>query len=311
MSWSTRSRCGSRTPSYFYGRLRVPRVPRRARVPGLPRVHPHLRRRRQVMYNFATLGTRVDSLIGLRWVTRMPRTAGPRPPAGPLRCDHRYRLIAFDWDGTAVTSRAEHPEELAPAMERLLGAGITLVVITGTNAENVSGQIAPLLSAAALQRLFLMVNRGSEVYAYDTGGELARLWPRARRPRRTRRSTDAAGGARPARRRARPRDRHRPQPPQPAQDRPDPDARMGGSAQGADRRAARGRRPSGSGPSRAGSARSSTLTAEAGDRRGPPRRPHHHRRQAHRGRPHRQVRLDRLRDAPAGAAARRSCRKRS
>ena len=92
--------------------------------------------------------------------------------------DHRYRLIAFDWDGTAVTSRAEQPVELGAAMETLLTSGITLVVITGTNAKNVSGQIAPLLSVAARQRLFLMVNRGSEVYAYDTEGELERLWLR-------------------------------------------------------------------------------------------------------------------------------------
>ncbi len=63
-------------------------------------------------------------------------------------------------------------------METLLTAGVTLVVITGTNAKNVSGQIAPLLSVAARQRLFLMVNRGSEVYAYDTEGELERLWLR-------------------------------------------------------------------------------------------------------------------------------------
>jgi trehalose/maltose hydrolase-like predicted phosphorylase len=92
--------------------------------------------------------------------------------------DRRFRLIAFDWDGTAVTSRAERPAALGEAMEALLGTGITLTVITGTNARNVSGQIAPLLSVAARQRLFLMVNRGSEVYAYDTEGELERLWLR-------------------------------------------------------------------------------------------------------------------------------------
>ncbi len=96
---------------------------------------------------------------------------------GPLG-DHRYRLIAFDWDGTAVTSRADRPERLAEAMEHLLRAGVTLVVITGTNASNVSGQIAPLLSRAARSRLYLMVNRGSEVYAYDPEGELELLYRR-------------------------------------------------------------------------------------------------------------------------------------
>ena len=96
---------------------------------------------------------------------------------GPLG-EHRYRLIAFDWDGTAVTDRSEHPAELAQAMGRILGSGVTLAVITGTNAGNVSGQIAPLLSADALSRLYLMVNRGSEVYAYDTARALELLWRR-------------------------------------------------------------------------------------------------------------------------------------
>ncbi len=89
-----------------------------------------------------------------------------------------FRLIAFDWDGTAVTSRADRPTELAEAMEQLLMAGVALVVITGTNAKNVSGQIAPLLSVEARSRLYLMVNRGSEVYAYDAEGELDLLYRR-------------------------------------------------------------------------------------------------------------------------------------
>ncbi|HEU0192935.1 MAG TPA: hypothetical protein VFQ71_01980, partial [Gaiellales bacterium] len=92
--------------------------------------------------------------------------------------EHRYRLIAFDWDGTAVTGRSQHPADLARVMGRILESGVTLAVITGTNAGNVSGQIAPLLSATALSRLYLMVNRGSEVYAYDTGGDLELLWRR-------------------------------------------------------------------------------------------------------------------------------------
>ena len=96
---------------------------------------------------------------------------------GPLR-DHRYRLIAFDWDGTAVTDRSEHPAELARAMQRLLAEGVLLVVITGTNADNVGGQIAPLLTPSALSRLYLMVNRGSEVYAHEADGTRSLLWAR-------------------------------------------------------------------------------------------------------------------------------------
>jgi kojibiose phosphorylase len=96
---------------------------------------------------------------------------------GPLG-GHRYRLIAFDWDGTAVTDRSEHPAELARAMQRLLDEGVLLVVITGTNADNVGGQIAPLLTPSALSRLYLMVNRGSEVYAHEADGTRSLLWMR-------------------------------------------------------------------------------------------------------------------------------------
>ena len=92
--------------------------------------------------------------------------------------EHRYRLIAFDWDGTAVTSRAQKADELARAMAALLDQGVTLVIITGTNAKNVAGQIAPLLSPASLARLYMMVNRGSEVYAFDEEGRPERLWLR-------------------------------------------------------------------------------------------------------------------------------------
>jgi trehalose/maltose hydrolase-like predicted phosphorylase len=111
--------------------------------------------------------------VGDSTATHGGQPGGP----GPLG-DHRYRLIAFDWDGTAVEGRSERPVELAAAMESLLTAGVTLVVITGTNSKNVSGQIAPLLTPLARQRLYLMVNRGSEVYAYDANGDLERLWLR-------------------------------------------------------------------------------------------------------------------------------------
>lgn len=92
--------------------------------------------------------------------------------------EHRYRLIAFDWDGTAVTSPDEEPHALAEAMERLLAAGVILVIISSHGADDVSGQIAPLLPTPALGRLYLLVNRGSEVFGYSSEGDLEPLWQR-------------------------------------------------------------------------------------------------------------------------------------
>ena len=53
------------------------------------------------------------------------------------------------------------------------------------------------------------------------------------------------------------------------------------------------------------------MTGRRGEGRGPARPAHHHRREARRGRAHRQVRLDRLRDAKARARSAPSCRPRS
>ena len=147
-----------------------------------------------------------------------------------------FRLIAFDWDGTAVTSRADRPTELADAMEQLLMAGVALVVITGTNANNVSGQIAPLLSVEARSRLYLMVNRGSEVYAYDASGELELLYRREPTPEENTALDRTAEAVQAQLRDAygdRSRDRF--QPAQPPKNRPDSRAGVGRSAQVADR----------------------------------------------------------------------------
>ena len=225
--------------------------------------------------------------------------------------DHRYRLIAFDWDGTAVTSRAEQPAELGAAMETLLTTGVTLVVITGTNAKNVSGQIAPLLSVAARQRLFLMVNRGSEVYAYDTEGELERLWLRTATAAEEAALDRVANGVRDRLAaengleigiiRDRLNRRKIDLIPTPEWADP-PKQRIGELLAAVNERLA-------GVPGGIGAVIDADPAAlEAG---GPARLAHHHRRQAHRGRADRQVRLDRLSRPPAGSGAGDPARARS
>ncbi len=203
-----------------------------------------------------------------------------------------------------MTSRAERPEALAEVMESLLTAGVTLVVITGTNAKNVSGQVAPLLSVAARQRLFLMVNRGSEVYAYDTGGELERLWLRTATPAEEAALDRIANGVRDHLAAenglevgiVRDRLNRRKIDLIPTAEWADPPKdRIGELLEAVNARLAGV--PGGIGAV-------IELTRQAVHAGGPARRPHHDRRQAHRGRADRQVRLDRLPGAAARARAR-------
>ena len=150
-----------------------------------------------------------------------------------------------------------------------------------------------------------MVNRGSEVYAYDTAGRARAALAAGRERCREGPALDERGrrcgtGSPPTTESRSASSR----PPQPAQDRPDPEpewadppkARIGELLAAVDERL----RPL---PGGIGAVidMADAMAAEAA---GLPRRPHHQRRQARRDRAHRQVRLDRLPDAPAGARAR-------
>ncbi|MBS1151905.1 MAG: Maltose phosphorylase, partial [Myxococcaceae bacterium] len=78
-----------------------------------------------------------------------------------------FRLIAFDWDGTAVANRAEDASRLRGILERLLHAGVRVVVITGTHRGHLDRQLADAIRAPYKRRLHLATNRGSEVFGFD------------------------------------------------------------------------------------------------------------------------------------------------
>src|SRR5277367_878105 len=66
------------------------------------------------------------------------RTAGPSLPP---ELDHPFRLVALDWDGTAVVSRFADATRVVGLLDRLLGAGARIAVITGTSFDNVARQL--------------------------------------------------------------------------------------------------------------------------------------------------------------------------
>ena len=77
-----------------------------------------------------------------------------------------FRIIAFDWDGTAIISRKEDISELIIALKKLLKQGIYLAVITGTNFENIDKQFSSHITGFCKKNLFICTNRGSEVFGF-------------------------------------------------------------------------------------------------------------------------------------------------
>jgi trehalose/maltose hydrolase-like predicted phosphorylase len=80
----------------------------------------------------------------------------------------RFEAVVFDWDGTAVPDRAADASRLRVLVEQLSEAGVHLAVVTGTHLGNVDGQLRARPDGTG--RLYLCLNRGSEVYSVGTGG---------------------------------------------------------------------------------------------------------------------------------------------
>jgi trehalose/maltose hydrolase-like predicted phosphorylase len=82
--------------------------------------------------------------------------------------DRRFEAIVFDWDGTAVVDRKSDASSLRWLVESLCAAGMDLAVVSGTNGQNVDGQLDA--RPAGPGRLFICADRGSEVFAVDARG---------------------------------------------------------------------------------------------------------------------------------------------
>ncbi|MEO5728518.1 MAG: hypothetical protein ABI134_29375, partial [Byssovorax sp.] len=96
----------------------------------------------------------------------------------PPELERAFRLIVFDWDGTAVASRAADATLVAQALDRVLAAGTRAVIVTGTSFANVARQLDGHISPEHARRLHVSNNRGSEVYGFDRRGRPVLLWRR-------------------------------------------------------------------------------------------------------------------------------------
>jgi trehalose/maltose hydrolase-like predicted phosphorylase len=86
----------------------------------------------------------------------------------PAELDRRFDAFVFDWDGTAVPDRRADASGVRAAVERLCALGADVAVITGTHIGNVDPQLGA--RPAGPGRLFLCLNRGSEVFRVDAYG---------------------------------------------------------------------------------------------------------------------------------------------
>jgi Glycosyl hydrolase family 65 central catalytic domain/Glycosyl hydrolase family 65, C-terminal domain len=86
----------------------------------------------------------------------------------PPLLDRRFDAIVFDWDGTAVPNRQADASRVREVVEALCANGMHLAVITGTHVGNVDGQLGARPPGPG--RLYLCMNRGSEVFTADEDG---------------------------------------------------------------------------------------------------------------------------------------------
>lgn len=112
----------------------------------------------------------------------------------PLR--HVFRALVFDWDGTAVVNRQENAVALVRLLDVLLRQGVWIVIVTGTNFENVDRQLRGKLGPAVRRTLLVCVNRGSEVYGFDDAGGAVCRWRRVASPDEEAALTAVAEGVR-------------------------------------------------------------------------------------------------------------------
>ena len=82
--------------------------------------------------------------------------------------EETFEAFIFDWDGTAVPDRGAEASGVRTRLEALSRAGAHVFVISGTHVGNVDGQAR--VRPPGPGRLFLCLNRGSEVFSVGDGG---------------------------------------------------------------------------------------------------------------------------------------------
>ncbi len=113
-----------------------------------------------------------------------------QPIEGVDALQRPFAVLAFDWDGTAVMTREEDTRAVRDRIEDLLRLGVSVVVITGTNFQNVDRQLSAPMLGPFKRRLYVCTNRGSEVFGFDDQSRPVLLWKRVATARENRLLTE-------------------------------------------------------------------------------------------------------------------------
>src|SRR5436190_76724 len=115
--------------------------------------------------------------------TSLLASSAPATPVAPApELDRPFRLLAFDWDGTAVASRTADASRVAGLLDALLALGTRIAIVTGTSFTNVAHQLRGHIRPENARCLYVCSNRGSEVFGFDRRGERVTLWKRVASP---------------------------------------------------------------------------------------------------------------------------------
>lgn len=82
--------------------------------------------------------------------------------------ERRFEAAVFDWDGTAVPDRTADATAVRLLIEELCARGFDVGIVSGTNVDNVDGQLRARPEGPG--RLYLCLNRGSEVFEVGPAG---------------------------------------------------------------------------------------------------------------------------------------------
>jgi len=86
----------------------------------------------------------------------------------PPTIARRFEAVMFDWDGTAVTDRVADAGAVCAVIETLCARGVDIAVVSGTHIGNVDSQLRARPPGPG--RLFMALNRGSELFEVGTEG---------------------------------------------------------------------------------------------------------------------------------------------
>lgn len=92
-----------------------------------------------------------------------------------MNIDKKYKVIMFDWDGTAVVSRGNPDIKVVNVMNDLLKQGIKLVVISGTSYENTGKYFIDKIPTEIRKNLYFGLDRGANSYGFTEKGERVTL----------------------------------------------------------------------------------------------------------------------------------------